>query len=340
VPETVMSPPPPVHGLLTSSVGHRERRPHTLQSLAIRYAMLWVLVALVIAAQLSYDQFLTVDNLKHLLTQNANVGVVAAGMTLVLIGGGFDLSVSGSFSLGSVLFAGLCVKSGLSVPAALALVLLVGAGCGVVNGLVITRLGVNAFVTTLGTAAAFGGLAAMYSHSEPITVDATPGFGWLGTSSIGGIPIPVLTLVALYLVGSFVLSKTTFGRRLYATGGNEEAARLAGLRVHRIRVVAFGACGITAALAGAMLASTIGTGQTDQLSTVALDSIAAVVIGGTSLFGGEGAMWRTAVGVLILSTLNNLFSSLALEAPLQNLVKGFVVIAAVALETYSRRQRR
>jgi ribose transport system permease protein len=308
----------------------------TLVRYSVRYAMLWILAALVIAAQASYSNFLTIDNVKNLLTQNAELGIVAMGMTLVIIGGGFDLSVSGTFSFGAVFFAGLCQNSGWSTVASLAAVLAVGAGLGLVNGLAITKLNVNAFVATLGTAVAYGGLAAMYSHSSPIPVSGVAGFDFLGSGTLFGLPVPIVSLIALYLVGGVVLTKSAYGRRLYAVGGNLQAARLAGLRIDSIRVVSFVVCGLVTAFAGAMIASTLSTGQTDQIPTIALDAIAAVVIGGTSLYGGEGAMWRTAVGVLILATINNLFSSLAVETPVQNVIKGAVVIAAVALETYTR----
>jgi ribose transport system permease protein len=311
-----------------------------VMAIIVDYAMVWVLIGLVIAAQLSYDQFLTVDNVKNLFTQNAEVGITAAGMTLVLISGGFDLSVTGTFSIGSVLFAGFCMKSGISVPLALAGILAAGAIAGAINGLIVTKLEVNPFVTTLGTAAAFGGIAAIYSHSQPITVSGVPGFNFLGTSELFGIPISIVIMAALYLAGTFVLLKTTYGRRLYATGGNDVAARLAGIRTDRVRILAYMACATCAALAGAVLTSTLQSGQAEQQPTIALDSIAAVVIGGTSLFGGEGAMWRTAIGVCILATMNNLFSSLAIGTPVQNVIKGAVVIGAVALEAYARRRQR
>jgi ribose transport system permease protein len=310
-----------------------------LAQMNLRFAMLWILLGLVIAAQVVYPSFLTVTNLENLLTQNANVGIVAAGMTFVMISGGFDLSVTGTVSLGSVLFAGLCYNSHLPVPFALLLSMLVGAGCGLLNGLVIGHLRVNAFVATLGTATAFDGVAALYSHSQPITVAGVPGFGYVGAGRLLGLPVPIVLLGGSLLLGGLVLRSTAYGRKLYAVGGNNEAARLAGLPTDRIRTIAFVVCGIGAAFAGAMLASTLSAGQADQLPTVALDSIAAVVIGGTSLYGGEGAMWRTAVGVMILGTLNNLFSSLAVQSPVQNVIKGGVVIVAVALETVSRRRR-
>jgi ribose transport system permease protein len=306
---------------------------------SLRYAMIYVLIALVVAAELVYPNFLSPLNINNLLVQNSGIGITAIGMTFVMIAGGFDLSVTATLSLGSVLFAGLCMNAGLPMVPALALTLIAAAAFGALNGIIITRLHVNAFITTLGTAAAFGGVAALYSHSQPITVTGVAGFDVLGASKIGIVSVPVIVMSVLFVVAGIVLHRSAFGRDLYAVGGNLEAARLAGLPIQRIVVIAFLICGVTAALAGATLASTLSTGQINQLSTVALDSIAAVVIGGTSLFGGEGAMWRTAVGLLILATLNNLFASLAVETPTQSVIKGAVVIAAVAFESLGRRRR-
>jgi ribose/xylose/arabinose/galactoside ABC-type transport system permease subunit len=305
--------------------------------LALRYGMLIVLLVLVVVAELVFHQFLTVTNLQNLVIQNASTAIVAIGMTFVIISGGFDLSVGGSFAIGSVLFAKFAV-GGTPIIISLGLALAAGLACGLVNGLVITKLRVNTFVATLGTGAAFTGAAALLSHSAPISA-FIPGFSTLGAGHIAGVGIPVVLVVVLFLLSGFTLSRTVFGRSLFATGGNREAARLAGLRVDRVQVVAFLIAGVLAALAGAVLASILSTGQFDQDTTVALDSIAAVVIGGTSLYGGEGAMWRTAVGVAILATMNNLFSSLAIATSTQSVIKGLVVVLAVAFEELARRIR-
>ena len=299
-------------------------------------AALLILLLLVVAAQLSYGHFLSPRNILNLLTQNANLGIVALGMTLVIIGGGFDLSVSGTFSLGAVLFAGLCVFSGFPVYLSLLAVLAVGALLGLANGVIVTVLNVNPFIATLGTSVAFEGLATLYSRSAPIPVRGLDGFMFLGSGKILGLAVPVILLLVLLAAIGIVLARSTYGRTLYAVGGSLNAARLAGLRTGLIRTIAFVVCGATAALSGAMIASTLSTGQTNQIPSIALDAIAAVVIGGNSLYGGEGAIWRTAVGVLILAVMNNLFSSLAVDSSVQNIIKGVVVIGAVALESYTR----
>ena len=304
----------------------------------LTYGMVVVLVVLVIVAQSVYPQFLTPQNIQNLLTQNASTAIVAIGATYVIICGGFDLSVSGSFGLGSVTFA-LLAMNGTSVPLALASAVLAGASCGLANGLVIAKLRVNTFITTLGSSTAFVGIAAITSGSSPITV-SVPGFETLGNSSVFGVNLTVVIMGALYVVAEFVLRKTVFGRAIYAVGGNRETARLAGIRVDLTQTSTFIISGVLAAFAGCVLASTLSTGQFDQGGPVALDAIVAVVVGGTSLYGGEGAIWRTAIGVLMLATMNNLFSSLSVEQPTQNIVKGVVIVAAVALDALGRRQER
>lgn len=320
----------------TITARHVPARSSRLTTLGLRYGMVLLLVALIIVAQIAYPQFLTLNNLQNTITQNASTAVVAIGMTLVIIGGGFDLSVSGIFGLGSVLYA-ILVITGLPVFAALACTLGAGLACGALNGWVITKLKVNAFVATLGSGAAFLGFAALISDSRPVTVPPVPTFNLLGAGVVGGVSIEVMMIIGLYIIAAITLSKTVYGRTLYAVGGSRESARLAGLSVDRIQIIAFVVSGLLAALAGILLASTLSVGQFDQGTNVALDAIAAVVVGGTSLYGGDGAIWRTAVGVSILATMNNLFSSMSIASPTQNIIKGAVLVAAVAFEVVVRR---
>jgi ribose transport system permease protein len=310
-------------------IGGRPSTGIRVLTLVTRFGMLGVLIGLVIAAQVVYPEFLTWTNLQNTLTQNSPTIIVAFGMTFVLIGGGFDLSVAGSFGLAGVLYAGL-VNDGQTVGLSLAVALASGLACGIFNGLVITKLRVNPFVATLGSATIFLGIAAVYAHSEPIAPAPAPGFTTLGQGKLGGVYLSILIMIALYLVGTFVLTRTVFGRSVFATGSNREAARLAGIRVDRIHIATYIICALGAALAGIILTSSLSSAQFDQGTGVDIQSIAAVVIGGTALFGGEGALWRTAVGVAILATINNLFSSLAIESPIQNIIQGAILIVAVA----------
>jgi ribose transport system permease protein len=262
--------------------------------------------------------------------------MVAVGMTFVIIGGGFDLSVSSLFAVGAVTSAGLAGH--MSVPMAVLFAVFAGAVGGVINGALITRMRLNSFVVTLATTSVFSGAAYVISNSEPIVPTASA-YSYLGTKTFAGVPLSVIVLAVGFAIGGVVLSKTVYGRSVYAVGGNREAARLAGLRVDLIRASTYILTGVCAALAGVFLASQTGTGSADMGSTVALQSIAMVIIGGTSLLGGEGAMWRTLVGMLILATINNLLDSLAVSSAVQLLAEGLVVLIAVSLDTLSRRLR-
>ena len=331
--------PAPHHDGQAAAAADRPPVPRSLAarlSAVSRYGMVGVLVLLIIAAQLVYSGFLQIGNIWNLLSQNAPTGLVAVGMTFVIIGGGFDLSVGSLFAVGAVTSAGLAGH--MSVPlAVLFAVLACGVG-GLVNGALITRMRLNSFVVTLATTSVFSGVAYVISNSEPIVPTASA-YSYLGNKTFAGVPLSVIVLAIVFGIGGVVLSKTVYGRSVYAVGGNREAARLAGLRVDLIRASTYILTGVCAGLAGVFLASQTDTGSADMGSTVALQSIAMVIIGGTSLLGGEGAMWRTLVGMLILATINNLLDSLAVSSAVQLLAQGLVVLIAVSLDTLSRRLR-
>ena len=305
--------------------------------LAMKYGLLAVLAALVIVSQLLYPRFLDPLNIRNILSQSAPLGIIAVGMTLVMITRGFDLSVGSMYAAGATTFASLAV-AGWPLPLAAAMVIVVGLVGGLVNGLTITRLNVNPFVATLGTTSVFSGLALLYSNSSPFVV-SDPAFTWLGRGALLEIPVSVWLMAIVFVVGEIVLSRTTYGRSLYAIGGNDEAARLAGLRTVLIRASSYVICSGCAAVAGMIIASRLSIGQADIGSTMALDAIAVVVIGGTSLMGGEGAVWRSAIGLLIVAVLTNLLDSLAVDSNYQLVIKGTIVVAAVALDAYARTRR-
>jgi ribose transport system permease protein len=302
-----------------------------------RYGLIVVLVVLVGVSQYFYPRFLDPQNLKNILSQNAPVGIIAVGMTLVMITGGFDLSVGSIYAAGATLYASLAM-AGWSLSAAGALTIVMGLLAGLVNGLIVTRLKVNPFVATLGTMTGYSGLALIYSNSSPFVV-ADPGFTQLGRGSALGLPLSIWILFAFFTSGQFILAKTVYGRMLFAIGGNNEASRLAGMPTEWLRTSTYVVSGGCAAIAGTIIASRLAIGQADIGATMALDAIAIVVIGGTSLLGGEGAVWRTVIGMLIVAVLTNLLDSLAVDANYQLVIKGVIVIAAVALDARVRAAR-
>lgn len=301
-----------------------------------RFSMVGVLVLLVIAATILYSGFLAPANLRDILMQNAAVGLIAVGMTFVIISGGFDLSVGATYALGSTVFAGVTISTG-SVGLAAVAAMVAGGAAGSVNGMLVARLNVNPFVATLGTSSIISGLAYIYSKSAPFIVN-DPFFGVLSSSSLAGIPTPITVLILTFIVGGLVLAKTPYGRNIYAVGGNHEAAWLSGLRVPSLTASVYIVTGLLAALAGMIDASRLGVGQADVGANVALDAIAVVVVGGTSLRGGEGAVWRSVVGLLILATLTNVFISLNVSQNWQLIAKGAIVVTAVALDALIRRR--
>jgi ribose transport system permease protein len=311
-------------------------RPSPLRLLP-RYGLILVLIVLVAVSQALYPRFLDPQNIKNILSQNAPLGIIAAGMTLVMITRGFDLSVGAVYAAGATLFASLAV-AGWPLWLAGGATLVMGLVAGLINGAIITRVNVNPFVATLGTTSVFSGLALLYSNSSPFVVSGQA-FTVIGRGSMLGVPVSVWILGAVLLVGEFVLARTVYGRALYAIGGNDEAARLAGLRTAALRTSTYVICGVCAALGGMIIASRLSIGQADIGASMALDSIAVVVIGGTSLMGGEGSIWRSAVGLLIVAVLTNLLDSLAVDSNYQLVIKGSIVVAAVALDAFARSRR-
>ena len=319
-----VGPPPPEMGGVTP----RSRR---AAKIALRYGMVWALIVLVIVSVYVYPTFLTVANLRNMWSQNAALGIISVGMTLVIIGGGFDLSVGSIYGLGAVAYATL---SSQSLGVDLLIVVLVGATAGLINGLIITRMKVNPFIATLATSSVFLGIAYVWSKNGPVSVQ--PGFGGLGLGTIAGMPISGLITVVVFLVGGIILSRTIFGQGIYAVGGSAEAARLAGLRVSLVRCATYVIVGALAAFAGSIDTSRLGTAQADQGQTLPLLAITVVILGGTALMGGEGTMWRTVVGLLIVGILTNLFDSLAINTAVQLLVQGAVLVVAVSFDNLVR----
>lgn len=299
--------------------------------------IVWVLVLLIIGAGLLNPGFLNPQNLINILSQNAAVGLIAIGMTFIMIAGGFDLSVASILAAGGVCYAAL--SHVLPIWLAVLLTLVLGLILGGINAFLITKVNVNAFIATLATASIFSGLTLLVTTSKPVPL-AKDGYDFLADSKLVGVPVSVWVLALLAAVSWFVLAKTTYGTALYATGGNNEAARLAGLRVNTIRASTFVLTGACSTLAGAVFAGIIGVGQPGVATQVTLNSIAIVIIGGTSLFGGEGAIWRTIVGILIFGIINNFFDILAWPQATREVALGVIIIAAVSLDAYSRSRRK
>ncbi len=320
-----------------SSAANRFRLLNTLRATAgaVRdYGIVVFFLALFIALSFLSNVFFTKTNFLNILDQTAPAGIIACAMTLVIIGGGFDLSVGATFALGGVAAAQtaphLGVWEGMIVGA------LFGLGLGVVNGLLITVGRINSFIATLASSFMFYGLGQVMTSGFLVSV-TNPSFASLGNNGFAGIDYSIWLFGAVAVCATVILTRTTLGRYIFAVGGNAEAARLAGIRVNVIRVTTFGLSGLAAGIAGVLVASRISQGQADTGGDLTLTTIAAVVIGGTSILGGEGAVWRSVLGVLLLSLIGNGFNLLNINPVYQQIVEGAIIVLAVAFDSWSRR---
>lgn len=298
------------------------------------YAVLVTFAALFVALSIASPAFLTTRNLLNILDQSAPVGIIACAATLVIIAGGFDLSAGAIFALAGVVAAK--IANGVTPLVGLLAALLVATALGVVNGGLVSGFRINPFVATLSTGMMIRGLAVVITGGFLVTVKDRS-YTTIGRGSFLSIKYSVVLFAAFILVSSFLLARTNLGRNVYAVGGNPEAARLSGLRVGWVRTVTFAISGFAAGLAGLIASSRVSTGQADAGSLIELTAIAAVVIGGTSIAGGEGAIWRTVVGVLLLALIGNGFNMLSVEPFYQDIVKGAIIVVSVAIDAWSKR---
>ncbi|MFC7550792.1 ABC transporter permease [Plantactinospora sp. GCM10030261] len=302
-----------------------------LRDFGIPIAVLLIFVYLSIASPV----FLTPRNMLNLLDQSAIVGMIAAAGTLVLIAGGLDLSTGAIFAISGVIAAQAAPSIGTA--GAVAVGATVGIVFGLINGLISTVGRVNAIITTLATGIMIRGLALVITGGALVRV-TDPGFSQLGRGDLFGVKYVVFVFIGIVAACWFLLSRTAFGRYVYATGGNPEAANLSGVRVNRIRTIAFMISGLAAACAGVLVASRVSTGQADAGLGMEINAIAAIVIGGTSINGGEGAVWRTVFGVLLVTLVGNGFNLLNVNPIWQQVFQGAVILAAVALDSWSKRE--
>ncbi|STO13805.1 Ribose transport system permease protein rbsC [[Flavobacterium] thermophilum] len=291
------------------------------------------LFLLCIVLSILSDDFLTVDNWLNLLRQVSINALIAFGMTFVILTGGIDLSVGSVLALSSAITAGMMAQ-GMNGFVAILVGLLAGMVMGVLNGVIITKGKVAPFIATLATMTAFRGLTLVYTDGRPITGFASDDtmFQMIGRGYFFGIPVPIILMLMVYIALYVVLKKTTFGRHTYAVGGNEEASRLSGLRVDRLKIYVYALTGTLSALAGLILTSRLNSAQPTAGTAYELDAIAAVVLGGTSLSGGKGWIFGTLVGALMIGVLNNGLNLLNVSSFYQQVIKGAVILLAVLLD--------
>lgn len=300
------------------------------------------LIALVVVMSFASPYFLTPENIFNVLRNMSTISIIAIGMTMVIITGGIDLSVGSVLAMSAMMTARLMVEFGLDPWLALVIGLLFGALAGLVNGLIITKVQVNPFITTMGMMSIGRGLTYLLASGLRGTVASNipmrdPGLNFLGGGYIGPVPFPVIEMAVLVIVASLFLSNTVLGRQIYAVGSNEQAARLSGVDVDRVRLFCYTLTGLLAAFAGMMTAGLLSNAATNAGLGTELDVIAAAVIGGASLAGGQGTVYGAVIGAAIMAVLRNAFVLLGLPAYMQTISIGVVIILAVALDRLRRR---
>ena len=295
------------------------------------------LLALCLSLWAATPHFLTVSNLLNVLEQTALNAIVAMGMTFVIISGGIDLSVGSVLAFAGIGLA-LALEHAVPAPAAIAIALAMGTGCGLLNGALITIGRLPPFIATLGMMSVARGAALMLAEGRPIS-GFSDGFRAIAAERVLAIPAPVLITIVIYAVAHFVLTRTVFGRVTYAIGGNEEAARLSGVPVRAYKTAVYGVAGLASAAAAVVLTARLNSAQPTAGTMYELDAIAATVIGGSSLLGGEGSLTGTLIGALIMGVLRNGLNLLNVSSFLQQVVIGVVIIGAVAVDMGLKRKR-
>lgn len=298
-------------------------------------AIIGVILLFVIMSIVSSD-FLTVDNLLNVSRQSAVLCIMAVGMTFIIITGGIDLSAGSQIAVSGVIVATL-ITAGVPLPLAIVLTIISGSLIGFFMGLIISTQKIPPFIVTLAMLTILSGVAFVITQGSPVIV-TDEAFKFLGRGYIGPIPVPIILLVIVAVAGYLLLAKTKFGRYVYAIGDNEEAARLCGINVKKVKIGVYMLGASIMSLAGILLASRLSTGSPNAGTGSELDAIAAVVLGGTNLFGGEGKITGTLMGVAIISILNNGLNLLNVSSYHQLIIKGAVILLAVWLNSLKEKK--
>lgn len=306
---------------------------------AIRYAMVGVLVLVMIFFATSQPRFATTDNLLTILTAAAPFAFISLGQTLVILTGGIDLSVGSVIAVSAMSAAWVSIHLHLPVGLLVVVPLLVGLVAGSVNGFVVAIVKVPPFVATLGMMTLASGFAYVIGHGAPIN-GLQSDFGTIANTKILGFTIPVVVMVVLIIALGVIMRRTSWGLRVYAVGGNELATRIAGVNANRILFSVYAISGTLAGLSGIMLASRTINGAPTTGTGYELDSIAAVVIGGASLAGGRGTIWGTTIGLFLIQILNNGLDILIVPSYWQKVIKGALIVTAVAIDVWAARRRK
>ena len=309
-----------------------------LKSMLGSYGIIFVLILLIIVFSSLSPRFLSPDNIFNILRQVSIVGIISVGMTFVMLTGGIDLSCGSVVGASCVGAALLMTKSNMNPVLACVIMCVFGTILGLVNGFFISQLKVPPFIATLGMMTSVRGIAYIITGGLPV-FGFNRSFTVLGQGYVGVVPIPVIVMCAVFVFGIVFLAKTRMGRHIYGVGGNEEASRLSGVHVKKIKYLVYGIAGFMSSLAGVVLLARVNSGQPNAGTGYEMDVITAVVLGGVSMSGGQGRLVMVIVGVMIMGILTNGMTMLTINEYVQQFVKGMVLIAAVALDSFIKGQK-
>lgn len=297
-----------------------------------------ILLFLLILFSFIAPNFMTFGNIRTLVRQISFAGIAAVGLMFVMISGGIDLSIGSQVVFSNVLLAIMMAEWKLDPGVAIPLIMLVGTGLGAINGFLTITLKIHPLIITLGTSAIFKGFGYIINRSRNI-MGFPDSFRWFGQGYVLGIPVPIIVMVVVALVGSFILTRTYFGRRVFALGGNEEAARLAGVNINKMKVILFMICGFVTSITTVLLLSRVFAGQTVTGQGLEFDCLTAALLGGVSFKGGEGKVFGLITGILIIGVLNNAMQLASFPDFSQTVVKGTVLLIAVAFDVYQKNRK-
>lgn len=297
-----------------------------------------ILVFLLILFSFMAPKFMTFGNIRTLVRQVSFAGISAVGLMFVMISGGIDLSIGSQIVFSNVLLAIMMADWNFPPGLAIPLILLVGTALGAINGFLIISLKIHPLIITLGTSAIFKGFGYIINQSRNI-MGFPDSFRWFGQGYIWEIPVPVIVMIVVALIGSFILTRTYFGRKVFALGGNEEAARLAGVHINKMKVILFMICGFVTSITTVLLLSRVFAGQTITGQGVEFDCLTAALLGGVSFKGGEGKVFGLITGILIIGVLNNAMQLASFPDFSQTVVKGSVLLIAVAFDVYQKKRK-
>lgn len=310
----------------------------TLRRYLQQFALLIALALMMTMASTISPYFLTVDNMINVARQVALTAILGAGMTIVIISGGIDLSIGGVLALCSVTCAGTIAATG-SIVLGILVSLVVGAAFGAVNGIITATLNIQPFIVTLATMGIARGLALIFTGARPISVLDYSAFSFIGQGYLGPIPIPVVIMVVIFGIVAFLLRMTKFGRYVFAIGGSEPASRIAGIKVNRYKLFIYAFNGVLVGLTAILFTSRLMSGTPTLGLGYELTAITMVILGGTSFLGGQGTIWGTLIGAAILGVLVNGLNLLGVSTYYQDLAIGVVILIAVIVDQLLRRKR-